>query len=72
MQQIARELNIMLPPLNDDLPLQNTGLDSLGFALLVARLEDEIGRDPFTNSDDEFEFPLTIGDFVGAYESVQA
>ncbi|WP_409334578.1 acyl carrier protein [Bradyrhizobium jicamae] len=71
MQQIARELNITLPPLNDDLPLQNTGLDSLGFALLVARLEDELGRDPFTNSD-EFMFPYTIGDLVSAYEKVPA
>ncbi|MBR0800944.1 acyl carrier protein [Bradyrhizobium jicamae] len=71
MQQIAHELNIKLPPLKDDLPLQNTGLDSLGFALLIARLEDELGRDPFTNPD-EFVFPDTIGDFVRAYENVQA
>ncbi|MBR0798890.1 acyl carrier protein [Bradyrhizobium jicamae] len=71
MQQIAREQNITLPPLDDDLPLQSTSLDSLGFAILVARLEDELGRDPFTIAD-EAAFPLTIGDFVRAYENVPA
>ena len=71
VQQVAREQNVTLPPLDDDLPLHNTGLDSLGFAILVARLEDELGLDPFTISD-EVAFPLTIGDFVRAYENVPA
>ncbi|WP_426434427.1 phosphopantetheine-binding protein [Bradyrhizobium genosp. P] len=71
LQQVAREQNVMLPPLDDDLPLHHTGLDSLGFAILVARLEDELGLDPFTISD-EVSFPLTIGDFVRAYENVPA
>ena len=71
MQQVAREQNVTLPPMNDDLALHATGLDSLGFAILVARLEDETGRDPFTVSD-EVSFPLTIGDFVRAYENVPA
>jgi acyl carrier protein len=71
MQQVAREQNVTLPPLDDDVPLHATGLDSLGFAILVARLEDELGRDPFTVSD-EVSFPLTIGDFVRAYENVPA
>jgi acyl carrier protein len=71
MQQVAREQNVTLPPLNDDLALHDTGLDSLGFAILVARLEDELGLDPFTISD-EVAFPLTIGDFVRAYENVSA
>jgi len=34
-----------------------------------ARLEDDLGIDPFTISEDA-SFPLTIGDFVRAYENV--
>jgi acyl carrier protein len=68
MKEVAREQNVALPQLDDDLSLQETGFDSLGFAILVARLEDELGIDPFTISD-EATFPLTIGDFVRAYEN---
>ena len=48
MEQIAREHGKILPPLKEDLVLANCGLDSLGFAVLVARLEDKLGIDPFT------------------------
>jgi len=60
-----------LVPLDDDLSLHETGFDSLAFAILVARLEDELGIDPFTISEDA-SFPLTIGDFIRAYENVPA
>jgi hypothetical protein len=71
MQQIAEEQKVVLPPLHDDLSLLETGFDSLAFAILVARLEDDIGIDPFTMSDDVV-FPQTVGDFVRAYENVPA
>jgi acyl carrier protein len=71
MQQIAEEQKITLPPLEDDLTLHETGFDSLAFAILVARLEDDLGIDPFTLAEDA-SFPLTVGDFVGAYEKVPA
>jgi acyl carrier protein len=71
IQQIATEQQVTLPPLDDELSLHETGFDSLGFAILVARLEDDLGVDPFTISDDAM-FPLTIGDFVKAYENVPA
>jgi acyl carrier protein len=71
MQQIAIEQQVTLPPLADNLSLHETGFDSLGFAILVARLEDDLGVDPFTMSEDA-AFPLTIGDFIGAYENVPA
>jgi acyl carrier protein len=71
MQQIAVEQQVTLPPLQDGLSLHETGFDSLGFAILVARLEDDLGVDPFTLADDA-AFPLTIGDFVRAYENVPA
>jgi hypothetical protein len=71
MQRIADEQKVTLLPLVDDLSLHETGFDSLGFAILVARLEDELGIDPFTISEDA-SFPLTIGDFIRAYENVPA
>lgn len=71
MKQIANEQHVTLPALSDDLSLHETGFDSLAFAILVARLEDEIGVDPFTVSEDA-AFPATVGDFVRAYENVPA
>lgn len=71
MQQIAAEQKITLPALQDDLALPDTGFDSLAFAILVARLEDEIGVDPFTLAE-EVAFPSTVGEFVRAYENVPA
>jgi acyl carrier protein len=71
MQQIAEEQKVTLPPLEDGLSLHETGFDSLAFAILVARLEDDLGIDPFTISENA-TFPLTVGDFIGAYENVPA
>jgi acyl carrier protein len=71
MKQVAEEQQVKLPPLTDELSLHETGFDSLAFAILVARLEDDLGIDPFTISEDA-AFPLTVGDFVRAYENVPA
>jgi acyl carrier protein len=71
IKQIAEEQKVTLPPLTDDLTLHETGFDSLAFAILVARLEDDLGADPFTLSEDA-TFPLTVGDFIRAYENVPA
>jgi acyl carrier protein len=68
IQKVASEHNVTLAPLSDDLNLLDSGLDSLCFAILVARLEDSLGVDPFTASDD-VTFPVTFGDFVQAYEN---
>jgi acyl carrier protein len=65
---VAKEQNQKLPPLSDDLILLDSGLDSLCFAVIVARLEDELGLDPFTASED-LEFPITLGDFIKLYEN---
>ena len=67
MQKVAAEQAKTLAPLSDDLVLLDSGLDSLCFAVLVARLEDKLGLDPFTASDD-VAFPVTLGDFVKVYE----
>jgi hypothetical protein len=71
MQQIAKEQKVTLPPLDNELTLHETGFDSLAFAILVARLEDDLGVDPFTIAEDG-GFPSTIGEFVRAYENVPA
>jgi len=71
MQQIAEEQKVTLPPLDDDLSLHETGFDSLGFAILVARLEDDLRIDPFTLAEDA-ALPSTVGEFVRAYENVPA
>jgi acyl carrier protein len=68
MEGVAREHGKILAPLKDDLVLAECGLDSLGFAVLVARLEDTLGVDPFTASE-EAVFPLTLGEFVKVYEN---
>ena len=68
IQQIAETDNKTLPPLTDDLVLLDSGLDSLAIAVLVARLEETLGFDPFTESDDVF-YPVTLGDFIRFYEN---
>jgi acyl carrier protein len=68
MEEVAREHGKILAPLKDDLVLAECGLDSLGFAVLVARLEDTLGVDPFTASEDAV-FPVTLGEFVKVYEN---
>jgi hypothetical protein len=66
-EQVAEEQKRSLATLSDDLPLLDTGLDSLCFAIVVARIDDAAGVDPFSTSD-EVEFPVTVGDFIRRYE----
>jgi acyl carrier protein len=67
IQQIASDNKRSLPPLTDDLVLLDSGLDSLAIAILVARLEEALGFDPFTESDD-VAYPVTLGDFIRFYD----
>ena len=67
IQRIAEDETKSLPPLTDDLVLLDSGLDSLGIAILVARLEETLGFDPFTETDD-MAYPVTLGDFIRFYE----
>ena len=55
------------PAVADDTVLLDSGLDSLGFAILVTRLEDTLGFDPFTLSE-EAVYPQTFGEFIRFYE----
>src|SRR5450432_1916711 len=67
-EQVALEQKRKLARLSDDLKLLESGLDSLSFALVVVRLEEELGFDPFDSADD-IRFPVTFGDFVALYEN---
>ena len=71
MQKVAEEQHKTLAPLSEDLVLLDSGFDSLCFAVLVARLEDKLGFDPFTRGDDG-ALPLTVGDLVRVYENAAA
>ena len=53
--------------ISNDLVLLDCGVDSLGFAMLVVQLEQELGYDPFVLSA-EVVYPRTFGEFVALYE----
>ena len=57
-----------LPSITDDLVLLESGLDSMGFAVLVVELEEILGFDPFSISEEAF-YPSTFGQFVSFYEA---
>jgi acyl carrier protein len=67
-KQVAEDQDSELRPLSDEMPLRDTGLDSLGFAILVSRLEMTLGVDPFSETT-EAPFPVNLGDFVRLYEN---
>lgn len=65
--RVAQEHGKNVPSLEDDTPLMDSGLDSLCFAIIVTRLEDSLGVDPF-NAESTL-FPVTFGEFINLYES---
>jgi hypothetical protein len=66
--QVAMEQNKSITGVSDEVVLLDSGLDSLCFAIIVARLDDVLGVDPFSSAA-ELQFPRTIGEFVSLYES---
>ncbi len=69
-EKIVKEQNKESVPLSDDLVLLESGLDSLCFAIIVARLEDALGFDPFSTAEEVY-FPVTLGDFIKFYEDAR-
>ena len=67
LEQTGGEL--LVPELKDDVVLLESGLDSLGFAILVATLEEKLEFDPFTMMDEPL-YPSTFGEFVSIYEKM--
>lgn len=60
---------LLVPELKDDVVLLESGLDSLGFAILVATLEEKLEFDPFSLMEEPF-YPSTFGEFVSIYEKM--
>lgn len=58
------------PELADASVLLDTGLDSLGFAILVTRLEEDLGFDPFSLATEAY-YPTTFREFVDFYAAHQ-
>jgi acyl carrier protein len=54
----------------NELVLLKSGLDSLGFAILITKLETECGYDPFTLMAEPY-YPRTFGELVAVYERVK-
>ena len=71
IRSVAVQQNKVLPRLDDDVGLMESGLDSLCIAILIANLDDKLNSDPF-GSGDEVEIPVTIGDLVRVYEAAAA
>ena len=67
-KQVAQEQDKQLGPLSDELPLMDSGLDSLCFAIIVSRLETVLGVDPFSEHED-VRFPVNLGEFIRFYEN---
>ncbi len=66
---VMKENEITPPEITDETVLLQTGLDSLGFAIVVATLEEKIGFDPFVMMD-EVVYPTTFSEFVNIYEKI--
>jgi hypothetical protein len=67
LQQVAIEHGRALVPLRDEIKLIESGLDSLGLAVVVMRLTNSLGIDPIGKS---VASPVTFGEFVRMYESL--
>ena len=66
--EVARQQNRPLAALDDDLPLLDSGMDSLCLAIIVASLEAKLGTDPFS-AEEDIDVPATFGEFVALYEN---
>jgi len=68
MREVASEGGAELcADIDDDTVLLQSGLDSLGFAILIARLEEDLGYDPFTLMDEPV-YPQTFGELIAIYQ----
>lgn len=65
--EIADQRGVEIHQIEDDTVLLESGLDSLGFAILVVRLEEELGYDPFVMMDQPV-YPRTLSEFIEIYQ----
>ena len=66
LEQTDRKLTV--DKLEDTTVILESGLDSLGFVILVSVLAEEIGFDPFAGMDEPI-YPKTFGEFISIYEN---
>lgn len=69
LEQVAIEHGRTLAPLTDELRLLESGLDSLGLAVVVIHLTDLLSLDPFSSGKSAVS-PVTFGEFVRMYEEL--
>ncbi|PKH00841.1 acyl carrier protein [Paraglaciecola sp. MB-3u-78] len=68
MQQVAELSDCQLvDPIDADTLLLECGLDSLGYAMLVAQLEEDLGFDPFTELAID-TYPSTFTELLAIYQ----
>jgi len=67
-QEVYRSQNkgVSAPEIKNETVLLDSGLDSLGHAILITRLEEKLGYDPFTISTESY-YPRTFGELVEFY-----
>ena len=56
------------PEIKNETVLLDSGLDSLGHAILITRLEEKLGYDPFSISTEAY-YPRTFGELVEFYNA---
>lgn len=67
MQQVAELSDCKLvESIGTNTLLLESGLDSLGYAMLVAQLEEDLGFDPFTELQIDI-YPSTFAEFLAIY-----
>lgn len=67
ISEVAEQRGAEIQEINDETVLLESGLDSLGFAILVVHLEEELGYDPFVMMDQPV-YPRTLAEFVDVYK----
>ena len=68
ISQVASESGKeLVSDFGEETVLLECGLDSLDFAVVVARLERDLGFDPFSQLDEPV-YPRTYADLIGIYE----
>jgi len=62
----SQNKGVSAPEIKNETVLLDSGLDSLGHAILITRLEEKLGYDPFTISTESY-YPRTFGELVEFY-----
>jgi hypothetical protein len=71
LTDLFEEEEIPIPEISGDTVLLDTGLDSLALAVLVTRLEESLGYDPFTLMDEPV-YVSTFAELVSVYEQTSS